>query len=77
MREIYAISKLSLSLTTTTAESFGRTVVEGCARGTSVVAYAHGAVSKTMSALYPSGLVQPKDTASLDRQVDRVLDGKC
>lgn len=61
MKELYAISDVMLSLTSTTAEAFGRTVVECLSIGTPVVGYAHGAVSETLSALYPEGLVKTGD----------------
>ena len=61
MREIYAVSELSLSLTTTTAESFGRAVVESIAIGTPVVAYAHGAVAETMGVISPEWLAPVGD----------------
>jgi glycosyltransferase involved in cell wall biosynthesis len=58
MKELYAISDVMLSLTSTTAEAFGRTVVECLSIGTPVVGYAHGAVEETLSALYSDGLVK-------------------
>ena len=61
MKELYAVSDVMLSLTTTTAEAFGRTVVECLSIGTPVVGYGHGAVKETLSALYPEGLVNTGD----------------
>ena len=61
MKELYVVSDVMLSLTTTTAEAFGRTVVECLSIGTPVVGYTHGAVSETLSALYPDGLVMVGD----------------
>mgnify|MGYP000109047470 FL=1 len=70
MREIYSVSAVSLSLTSTTAESFGRAVVESLAIGTPVVAFAHGAVAETMGALAPDGLVSVGDVTGV---VERIL----
>jgi len=70
MREIYSVSAVSLSLTSTTAESFGRAVVESLAIGTPVVAFAHGAVAETMGALAPDGLVSVGDVNGV---VERIL----
>jgi glycosyltransferase involved in cell wall biosynthesis len=74
MRELYAISDVSLSLTTTTAESFGRAVVESIAVGTPVIAYAHGAVEETMNALAPEYLVESGDFVSVMRAVEKVFE---
>ena len=70
MKELYAVSDVMLSLTTTTAEAFGRTVVECLSIGTPVVGYAHGAVSETLSALYPDGLVE---TGNKEKVIDRLV----
>lgn len=61
MKELYAISDVMLSLTSTTAEAFGRTVVECLSIGTPVVGYAYGAVAETLGAMYPEGMVQVND----------------
>ncbi|HSG03747.1 MAG TPA: glycosyltransferase family 4 protein [Marinobacterium sp.] len=76
MRELYAICDASLSLTTTTEESFGRTVVESLAIGTPVIGYGHGAVSETLSAMFPYGKVAVGDVDSLVLKLNRVLDGE-
>jgi glycosyltransferase involved in cell wall biosynthesis len=73
MRELYAISDASLSLTTTTAESFGRAVVESVAVGTPVVAYAHGAVEETMNALAPEYLVESRDFVAVVKALVKAL----
>ncbi|KGK42391.1 glycosyl transferase [Nitrincola sp. A-D6] len=65
MKELYAISDVMLSLTSTTAEAFGRTVVECLSIGTPVVGYAHGAVSETLGELFPFGRVNTLDIESL------------
>jgi len=57
MKDIYAVSDVMLSLTSTTAEAFGRTVVECLAIGTPVIAYNHGAVAETLAAMFPEGQV--------------------
>jgi glycosyltransferase involved in cell wall biosynthesis len=69
MRELYAISDVSLSLTTTTAESFGRAVVESFAVGTPVIAYAHGAVKETMLALAPDSLCVTGDYVAISNKI--------
>ena len=71
MKELYAISNVMLSLTSTTAEAFGRTVVECLSIGTPVVGYAHGAVSETLGELFPFGKVPVLDIKTL---VDKVVD---
>lgn len=76
MRELYAISDLSLSLTTTTAESFGRAVVESIAIGTPVVAYEHGAVAETMHELAPQLLVQTGDVSAVVEKITQILKSK-
>lgn len=73
MREIYAVSDLSLSLTTTTAESFGRAIVESIAIGTPVIAYAHGAVAETMGAISPECLVAVGDVIDAVEKTDLAL----
>ena len=75
MRELYSISDVSLSLTSTTAESFGRAVVESLALGTPVVAYEHGAVKETLDACFPEGKVEVNDINILRNKVGLVFDG--
>ena len=74
MRELYSISDVSLSLTSTTAESFGRAVVESIAVGTPVIGYAHGAVSETLSACYTPGLVPVGDINAVVCKVDQLFE---
>jgi glycosyltransferase involved in cell wall biosynthesis len=74
MRELYAISDVSLSLTTTTAESFGRAVVESIAVGTPVIAYAHGAVAETMNALAPEYLVESGDFVAVVKALVKAIE---
>jgi glycosyltransferase involved in cell wall biosynthesis len=74
MREIYAVSNVTLSLTSTTAESFGRAVVESIAIGTPVVAYAHGAVEETMSELLPELLVDVGNLREITAKTASTLD---
>jgi len=73
MKDIYAVSDVMLSLTSTTAEAFGRTVVECLAIGTPVVAYAHGAVKETLSAIAPWLLCTVSDVHSVKDKVDHVI----
>jgi glycosyltransferase involved in cell wall biosynthesis len=74
MREIYAISAVSLSLTSTTKESFGRAVVESLAIGTPVVGYAYGAVEETLQQMYPCGMVPVSDGVAVAQKVEKMLD---
>ncbi|NRP15194.1 glycosyltransferase family 4 protein [Marinobacterium sp. xm-a-152] len=74
MRELYAISDVSLSLTTTTAESFGRAVVESLAVGSPVVGFSHGAVTETLAAMFPAGLVETNDIDGVVRVIHNTLD---
>lgn len=74
MRELYAISDVSLSLTSTTAESFGRAVVESLAIGTPVVAYAHGAVAETLSTCFDYGLVDVENIEGIANKVHQIFE---
>lgn len=65
MKELYAVSDVMLSLTSTTAEAFGRTVVECLSIGTPVVGYAHGAVSETLGEVFPEGKVTVADVCAV------------
>ena len=76
MKDIYAQSDLMLSLTSTTAEAFGRTVVECLSIGTPVVAYAHGAVEETLTALYKDGLVEVGDIDNTCTKIVSIFNGK-
>ena len=69
MKDLYAISDVMLSLTSTTAESFGRTVVECLSIGTPVVGYAYGAVAETLGVMYPEGKVETHDYAQVASKV--------
>ena len=69
MRELYSISDVTLSLTSTTAESFGRTVVESLVLDTPVIAYEHGAVKETLEACFPEGKVEVNDVKKLGHKV--------
>jgi len=74
MKELYAISDLMLSLTSTTAEAFGRTVVECLSIGTPVVGYAHGAVAETLGAIYPAGRVETGNITAAVETISQNLD---
>ncbi|WP_220183907.1 glycosyltransferase family 4 protein [Marinobacterium marinum] len=74
MKDLYALADVMLSLTSTTAEAFGRTVVECLSVGTPVVGYAYGAVAETLGAIYPAGKVATGDVAAAARQVSQTFD---
>ncbi|QSR36867.1 glycosyl transferase [Marinobacterium iners] len=76
MKELYAISDVMLSLTSTTAEAFGRTVVECLSIGTPVVGYAHGAVAETLGAIYSEGKVPTGQYSLAAKKVSFCLDKK-
>lgn len=76
MKELYAISDVMLSLTSTTAEAFGRTVVECLSIGTPVVGYAYGAVDETLGAIYPEGRVETGDVTEIAVKIQALLRGK-
>ena len=67
MQQIYAAVDVTLNLTSTGMESFGRTPVESIACGTPVVAWDWGAVGETMRKLCPGGLVA---VGAIDSTVD-------
>lgn len=54
-------------------ESFGRTVLEALALQTPVAGYAEGGVGEVLGALYPAGLVPPRDPEALLAVVERLL----
>jgi glycosyltransferase involved in cell wall biosynthesis len=72
VREIYAISKLVLSLSSR-PESFGRTVLEALSLGTPVVGYAHGGVGEILARIYPAGLTPFGDLDALAARVIELL----
>lgn len=74
MREVYALSAATLSLTRTTAESFGRAVVESIAVGTPVVAYRYGAVAETMKTLSPENLCSAGDIEMISQKTLALFD---
>jgi len=61
MPAVLSAADVTLSLTSTTMESFGRGPVESIACGTPVIAFDHGAVGETLRALQPDGLVKVGD----------------
>jgi len=69
LREILSISDVVLSLTSK-PESFGRTVTEALSLGRPVLGYDHGGVSEQLRAIYPRGLVPPRD---LGRAIECLL----
>ena len=72
MREIYAVSDLVLSLSTS-PESFGRTVLEALSLGRPVVGYDHGGVGEVLGTLYPVGRVPLGDVNTLAACVEELL----
>ena len=72
MREIYAVSKLVLSLSAQ-PESFGRTALEALSLGTPVVGYDHGGIGEILARLYPAGLTPFGNVAALTARVAELL----
>ena len=72
LKQIYAISSIVLSLSST-PESFGRTVAEALSIGTSVVGYDHGGVAEILAAQFPEGAVEPGNLDALFRTVTSIL----
>lgn len=73
--ELLSAADVTLSLTSTTMESFGRVPVESIACGTPVIAYDHGAVGETLMVLSPDGLVkvgQVKDVVTKLRDLPKL-----
>lgn len=68
IREIYAISRVVLSLSTQ-PEAFGRTALEALSIGAPVVGYDHGGVGEVLSALLPEGRVPAGDVELLVERV--------
>ncbi len=72
LKEIYAISSIVLSLSST-PESFGRTVAEALSIGTPVVGYRHGGVAEILAAQFPSGAVETGNLNALTETVGSIL----
>jgi glycosyltransferase involved in cell wall biosynthesis len=72
LREIMAISRLVLSLSTQ-AESFGRTVLEALSLGIPVCGYNHGGVGEQLHALLPDGMLPLGDKQALCKTVRAFL----
>lgn len=72
LKQIYAISSVVLSLSTT-PESFGRTVAESLSIGTPVVGYNHGGVAEILATQFPEGAVPLGDADRLEQQVSKIL----
>lgn len=64
IREWLAFSDLVLSLSSQ-AETFGRTVLEALSLGTPVIGWNRGGVAEVLKQLYPTGLVEVDDQATL------------
>lgn len=71
---LYKVCALSLSLTSTTAETFGRAVVESISCGTPCLGYAYGGVKETLAELFPWGAVEVGDRSELIAKIVAVLD---
>jgi glycosyltransferase involved in cell wall biosynthesis len=69
IRDIYAISRVVVSLSANPPEAFGRTTLEALAMGTPVVGYTHAGIGEILNALFPSGAVA---VGRLDRVAERV-----
>ena len=74
LKQIYAISSIVLSLSST-PESFGRTVAEALSIGTPVVGYRHGGVAEILAAQFPSGAVETGNLEALTETVGSILAG--
>lgn len=72
LKEIYAISSIVLSLSST-PESFGRTVAEALSIGTPVVGYDHGGVAEILAAQLPVGAVESGNLEALTDAVTSIL----
>ena len=72
VREIYSISRILLSLSST-PESFGRTVAEAISIGTPVVGFSHGGVAEILAAEFPDGAVECQNFGALTARVRQLL----
>lgn len=72
MADIYAVADVVVSASIR-PESFGRTVVESLAVGTSVVGYDHGGVGEILSVLFPQGKVELNDQKQLSDKINALL----
>jgi len=73
MREIYAISDLVLSLSTS-PESFGRAALEPLTMQRPVIGYDHGGVGEILREIYPAGAVPVGDIEALTERIRAFLD---
>lgn len=72
LKQIYAISSIVLSLSST-PESFGRTVAEALSIGTPVIGYQHGGVAEILAAQFPEGAVETGNADQLTATAVRLL----
>lgn len=72
LKQIYAISSIVLSLSST-PESFGRAVAEALSIGTPVVGYNHGGVAEILAAQFETGAVEPGNINALTETVISIL----
>jgi glycosyltransferase involved in cell wall biosynthesis len=72
LKNILAISNLVLSLSSQ-PESFGRTTLEALRLGVPTAGYAHGGVGEILRAIYPAGLLPPRDLDAVCPRIDALL----
>jgi glycosyltransferase involved in cell wall biosynthesis len=71
VREIYAVSNVSLSLTAHPPEAFGRSVLEALNIGTPVVGWETGGTVELLKCIYPPGLIP---AGNIELAAERVLE---
>ncbi|MHA3053386.1 glycosyltransferase [Acinetobacter sp. ANC 4633] len=73
IREWLALSDVVLSLSNQ-AETFGRTALEALSVGTPVIGWNRGGVAEILSQVYPQGLIEVDDQASLLRSIQQHIE---
>lgn len=73
IREWLAFSDVVLSLSNQ-AETFGRTVLEALSVGTPVIGWNRGGVAEILSELYPQGLIEVDDEATLLQRIQQHIE---
>lgn len=71
IRDIYAVSNVTLSLCAHPPEAFGRSTIEALSIGTPVVGWDSGGTSELLRCIFPQGLVPPGD---IDGAVERIAE---
>ncbi len=70
IRNLYAISRIIVSLSSNPPETYGRTLMEALACGVPIIGYQHGGAAEAALKLFPEGAVTP----NADHEVcDRIL----